>query len=285
MPSVQIVYEIHVAVLDIEIQDRRRRGYRTASGRLRPFLTLVIFPQIGLVMASCLSADCPDWRTIAALLYTAITRADGQLQGGIPDEISVHKSAEVFVSHLQDFCSNLGVTLRLSTSEHPTQKEGERLIGRLMRMTDERLLAYMGVQPAWNRSESPTPTLQDLEDVFKQSLTDYHSSSNSETGQSPPTFWQKHCFPRRAVPHRLAVLLSRGVGRTIVSAGIRYGQQCYWDDQLAYFQPGTRVLIYPTPSLSIPRSVEVYHQNRWVCTAEHRGGECLGGGHAEIYPS
>lgn len=285
MPSVRVVYEIHVAVLDIEILDRRRREYRTASGRLRPFLTLVIFPQAGLLMASCLSADRPDWRMIASLFYAAMTQADSQPQGGIPDEVRVHGSAEAFVSHLQELCSNLGVTLRLSTDEYHSQGEGERLIGRLMRMTDERLPAYMGVQPAGNRSGSPTPTLQDLEDVLKQSLTDHHSSTNSETGQSPLTYWQTHCFPRQADTHRLAVLLSEGVGRTIASAGIRYSQQWYWDDKLGYLQPGTRVLIYPTPSLSIPKSVEVYHQNRWVCTAEQSRGERRGGGHAEIYPS
>lgn len=219
MSSVQIVYEIHMAVFDIEVQDRRRRTYRTASGRLRPFLTLVIFPQAGLVMASCLSMDRPDWGMIAALLYAAMSQADDQSPGGIPDEVRVDECAETFVTQLQELCRNLRVILHLSTAEYSVRGEGERLIGRLNRVMVDRLLAYMGMQPSWNRSDPPTPTLQDLEDVLEQSLTDYHSSTNSETGQSPLTFWQTHCSPRWVVPHRLAMLLSKGVDRTLCVQG------------------------------------------------------------------
>ncbi len=49
--NVTTTSEIYTLVFDIELQDRRRRGYRTASGRLRPFLTFVFAPIASLMVA------------------------------------------------------------------------------------------------------------------------------------------------------------------------------------------------------------------------------------------
>jgi hypothetical protein len=81
---------------------------------------------------------------LAALLYAAMTQPADQPQGGKPDEVRAHESAAARVPHLQDLCSDLGVALRLSTNKYHAQGE-EQFLVRLIRMTDDRLPAYMGV--------------------------------------------------------------------------------------------------------------------------------------------
>jgi hypothetical protein len=70
MPPVKIICESHSIVLDIELVDTRRRGYRTARGRLRPCFTFVFAPAASLALAFSLSADRLERQTIAALLYS-----------------------------------------------------------------------------------------------------------------------------------------------------------------------------------------------------------------------
>src|SRR6266705_726178 len=94
--TVRIIYEMHSAMIDIELRDTRRRGYRTANGRIRPYFTFVFFPKASLVMASSLSADEPDQQMLAALLFAAMSKSSGQLYGGIPDEIWLNESIAMF---------------------------------------------------------------------------------------------------------------------------------------------------------------------------------------------
>lgn len=95
MSGSQVVLEIHSLVVDGEIIDRRHCKYRTASGRIRPYFTFCLAPKACLVMSLTLSADRPDQRSLAALLYAAILQSQEKPYGGIPDEIWLYSQIPV----------------------------------------------------------------------------------------------------------------------------------------------------------------------------------------------
>lgn len=96
-------------------------------------------------------------------------------------------------------------------------------------------------------------------------LPKYHRSVKSRTGQSPLAFWQTYCFLIPVDPHRLAKPLGEGIRRAVLGSGIPYYGRCYWHNELAALLAGTEILIYPTPSLSFPESVEVFMRDSWIC--------------------
>src|SRR5260370_8004765 len=94
----QIAYQIHSALLDIEVVDTRRALYRTVGGRLRPFFTFVFAPEAGLILAHTLSTDPPTPQTITALLYKATTLPADQTSGPIPHALSLDHTTSPFPS-------------------------------------------------------------------------------------------------------------------------------------------------------------------------------------------
>lgn len=264
---VQIIYELHVARIDIELRDTRRHGYRTATGKLRPYFTFVFFPKASLVMASSLSSDEPDYRLLAALLFAAMSKSSGQPYGCIPDEIWLNESIAMFAPRLRRLHDNLGITIRSNKEGQLHTGEAERFLKTLKQQVWEALPIYMGKQGTMQSKVIEYLTLHELEDIFRDCLIDYHQCINSETGLSPLAFWETQCFPRSVDPHQLANLLGEGIHRRITHRGIYYQHRLYWQEDLATLTPGTEVLIYPTPSLSRPMTIEVFHQGQWVCSA------------------
>src|SRR5437899_6545578 len=125
----------------------------------------------------------------------------------------------------------------------------------------------MGKQGTMQSNVIEYLTLHELEDIFGDCLIDYPQRVNSETGLYPLAFWETHCFPRSVDLHQLANLLGEGIQRHITHRGIFYQHRRYWQEDLANLTPGTEWLIYPTPSLSRPMSIEVFHQGQWICSA------------------
>jgi hypothetical protein len=220
--TVQIVYEMHTTEFDIELRDTRRRGYRTANGRMRPYFSFVFSLKASLVVAFSLSAIQPHQRTLTALLYAAMTESADRPYGGLPDEIWLYESTASFAPRLQHLRDNLGITIRsITKGEHPTG-EAERFLEMLKQQIWETLPANVGVQGIKQEDVREYLTLHELEDVLKKCLIDYHQRTNSETGQFPLTFWQTHCSPCPADPLRLASLLGGGINSTINRRGIYY---------------------------------------------------------------
>lgn len=231
----QNVYELRTLLLDIELKDVRQRSYRAASGKLRPYLTIVFAPVGSFVAAYSLSPEPPNQRSISALLFRAMTQTEAHPFGGIPKEI------------------------RFDGSAAPSKGGGEQFLEMLQARLREALSDHRG--PI---AEAANPTLDELEHILKDCLAEYHRSATSEWKQSRLA---AHRFPGASDPRRLATLLGEGVRRAVTSTGILYHTRRYWHDELASLPPGTEVIIYPTPSLTIPKSVEVFHQGTWVCTA------------------
>ncbi len=270
MSGSYVVYEIHTLVVDVEIIDRSHFKYRTASGRIRPYLTFCLAPKAYLVMSFTLSADRPDQRSLAALLYAAIMQSQEKPYGGIPDEIWLYSQIPVGPP-LQEALDTLGITLQTLSGELPLSGEVERFIATLKRDVWESILEYMGFRESQPEEVSRSLTLRQMEDALSHYLTQYHQRVNNKTRVSPLTFWQTHCVTERADPHQLTELLGESIPRIVTHKGIQYRARRYWHDDLAELAPGTEVLICPTPSLSTPRTIEVFFQGKWKCSASVRG--------------
>jgi hypothetical protein len=265
--TVQIVYEMHSIEFDFELTDTRQRGKRTASGRLRPYLTFVFFPKASLVMASRLSAEEPDQQMLAALLFTAMSKSSDQSFGGIPDEIWINESIAMFAPRLRRLRDNLGIIIRSKEEGQLHTGEAERFLETLKQQVWEALPIYVGKQGTMQSNVIEYLTLQELEDIVRECLIDYHQRINSETGLSPLAFWERHCFPRLFDQHQLENLLGEGIHRHITHRGIYYQHQLYWHADLATLTPGTEVYIYPSTSLASPVTIEVFHREQWICSA------------------
>jgi hypothetical protein len=264
---VKIIYELHIAMIDIDLKDTRRHGYRTATGILRPYFTFVFFPKASLVMASSLSAEEPDQQMLAALLFAAMSKSSDQPYGGILDEIWLNEGTPMFATRLQCLHDNLGITIRSNIIGQHHTGEAERMLETLKQQVWEALPIYMGNQGIMQGSAIEYLTLHELDDIIRDCLIGYHQRVNDKTGLSPLTFWETQCFPCSVNPHRLASLLGEGIHRTITHRGIYYQHRLYWHEDLATLPPGTEVHVYPSPSLSRPMSIEVFHQGQWICSA------------------
>jgi hypothetical protein len=262
----QIIYELHSVRIDIELRDTRRREYRTSTGRIRPYFTFLFFPSASLVMASTLSADEPNQQMLAALLFAAMSKSSHQSYGGIPDEIWLNESTAMIAARLQRLHDNLGITIRSNRIGQHHSGEAERFLETLMQQVWEALPIYMGKQGIMQSNVTEYLTLHELEDILRDCLIGSHQSVNDKTGFSPLTFWESHCFPRPIDPHRLARLLGEGIHRKITHRGIYYQHRLYWHEDLATLPLGTEVHVYPTPSLDIPMTIEVFHQGQWICS-------------------
>ncbi len=266
----QVVYEIHTLVVDGEIIDRRHCKYRTASGRIRPYLTFCFAPKANLVMSFTLSADRPDQRSLAALLYAAILQSEEKPFGGIPDEIRLYSQIPVGLP-LQKALDTLGITLRTLSDELSPSGEVERFIATLKRDVWEAIFDYTGLQGSQPEEVSKSLTLHEMEDALRSYLAHHHQKVNSESGKSPLSLWQTHCVSERADQRRLTELLGERIPRIVTHNGIHYRARRYWHDDLAELAPGTEVLICPTPTLSTPRTIEVFFQGMWKCSASILG--------------
>lgn len=265
--SMKIIYEIHVACMDIALKDTRRRGYRAETGAIRPYFTFVLCPIANIVMASCLSPDEPDWQTLAALLFAVLTASSDRPYGGKPDEIWLDESTTEFAPRLQCLHDNLEIAIKSNKTELHFRGEADRFLETLKQQICEALPTYIGEWGTMQGNGTEPLTLDELEDVMKDCLISYHQRINSETGLSPLLFWQSHCFPSPVDPHLLASLLGEGISRSITPQGIYYQHRLYWHQDLAALAPGTKVYIYPTPFLSRPMTIEVCHQGQWICSA------------------
>ena len=266
----QVVYEIHTLMVDGEIIARRHFKYRTASRRIRPYLTFCLAPKAYLVMSFILSADQPDQRTLAALLYAAILQSQEKPYGGIPDEIWLYSQIPVGPP-LQEALKTLGITFRALSDELPLSGEVECFIATLKREVWETIFDYTGLQGSQPEEITGSLTLREMEDALRHYLAQYHQRVNSRTGISPLTYWQTHCVTERANQHRLTELLGDRIPRIVTLKGIHYQARRYWHDDLSELAPRTEVLICPTPSISTPRTIEIFFQGKWKCSASVRG--------------
>jgi len=168
-------------------------------------------------MASSLSAEEPDQRTLAALFFAALSKSSDRPYGGKPDEIWLNESTAMFAPRMRRLQDNLGITIKsIKIGQHHTG-EAERLLESLKQQVWEALPIYIGKQETMQSDVIEYLTMHELEEKIRDCLIGYHQRINSETGLSPLAFWETHCFPHSVAvdPHQLANLLGEGIHRTI----------------------------------------------------------------------
>ncbi len=257
----QIAYQIHSALLDIEVVDTRRALYRTVGGRLRPFFTFVFAPEAGLILAHTLSTDPPTRQTITALLYKAMTQPADQTSGAIPGAIWLDENTSSFASSLQRLSVKLSIPIRCFPTDLHLTGKAERFLASLNKHIWSALPGYVGDGQG---DRTKYLTLEDVEDILEDYLKVYHQSPNSQTGESPLICWQHNCSPASADPRKLAKLLAEDTLRPLTNRGIRYKGLWYWHDELETLSLGSKVHIFATPSLSLTKGIEVYIRDTWI---------------------
>jgi hypothetical protein len=109
-------------------------------------------------------------------------------------------------------------------------------------------------------------TLSELVNKFWEFIDKYHNEVHSVTKMTPLAFWAENCHARPVNPRRLDILLKERARRKVIKKGIKYRGRIYWHTALGEVV-GESVLIRSGPSYAAPDEIEVFHDDRWICTA------------------
>jgi transposase InsO family protein len=268
----RIVWQVdHKAPLHVLVRDLRAPSHRTASGEVRPFLTLVVDSASRLVMTGLFSYDAPTRFTVAAAIRDAILTNERKPFGGVPDEIWIDNGKDLIARHVYQLAEGLGVKM-VPGPPHEPQVRG--IVERLHETLDTRLWStlpgYVGPNSVRRNPKAKAElTVAQLDEHFQAFVERYHREVHSETGQSPLTFWQEHATPLpvdEPLLRLLDVLLREPAQRRVLKAGIKYAGQRYWHPELAVLV-GDYVLIRAAPHYTAPDEIEVFFEGQWRCTA------------------
>jgi transposase InsO family protein len=133
-----IIYQIDFTKVDVLVRDIRRRGYRTRSKEIRPYLITCIECSSRLILGWLLTYDVPDSNDIAAVIREALVVTDEKPYGGIPHAIWVDQGSQLVSHHVQRIARDLNFTLKDGKPNHPEDRgdpqergEEERFFGTL----------------------------------------------------------------------------------------------------------------------------------------------------------
>lgn len=258
----------HKDPVPVLVRDLRAASHRTASGEVRPYLTLVIDSAARLVLAGLFSYDPPDRFMVAAAIREALRITEQKPYGGVPDEIWVDNGKDLVARHVQELTRGLGITLFAGPPYQP-QLRGivERFHGTLATGLWATLPGYVGPNVVVrNPTAQAELTLTELDQRFRTFLTQYHQEVHSATGQTPLAFWQAHATPLPVDERLLDLLLKESATRRVLKEGIKYAGEVYWHAELAVLV-GADVLVRAAPSYRAPDELEVFYAGQWRCTA------------------
>jgi putative transposase len=264
-----VVYEIDHTPVDVLVRDLRSEKYRTKSGLVRPWLTLVIEAQSRVVLAAVFSYDHPDRFTVAEAIRRALIITDTHPYGGIPGEIWIDRGEDLTSKHVRVICMALRITLHITyCPEH--KPHVERFFGTLNTELWSEQLGYTGSSVA---ERNPTAerdaslTIAILEAKFWEFInTKYHVRAHSALGVSPLVFWDENCFTEAPDVRQLDVLMMEPEQRKITKGRISLDGRLYFHPELATLV-GEHVLVRRPTHYGPPDSIEVFHSGTWICTA------------------
>jgi putative transposase len=272
-----IVYQIDHTPVDVLVIDTRSAKYRSKSGEVRPWITLVLASNSRLVLDAQFGFLSPDRFTVAAAIRNALVTSETKPYGGRPDEIWVDKGRELVSNHVQQLASELDIILRYPGDDdeedktfphHPERRSRvERFFGTLNTRLWCEQPGYVGSNTVErNPTAKAELTLAQLIARFWEFIDKYHHEVHSSTGQTPLDYWAENCFAEPVSNERLAVLLKEAYTRTVGKPGIQYDNREYWHAKLGGLM-GQKVTIRVAPSYVPPDEIEVFHNKEWICTA------------------
>ncbi len=265
----QMVLEIDHTLVDVLAIDRRPKKYQKKSGEVRPWLTLVIERRSRLIMAAIFSYDRPDQYTVAAAIREAILIYPGKPYGGVPDIILVDNGKELLSHHIQHITQELHIILRPCIRHQPQQKgKVERTFGTLNTRLWSSLDGYVDSDDTKrNPHVKAKYTIAELEAKLCEYIQKYHHEVHSQLNMCTPLqYWVENCYAEPIDVRRLDALLTKAEGREVSKLGVQYRKRLYWNRELGTVI-GKHVLTRATPSYAAPDEIEVYYEDRWVCTA------------------
>lgn len=264
-----VVYEIDHTPVDVLVRDLRSEKYRTKSGLVRPWLTLVIEAQSRVVLAAVFSYDQPDRFTVAEAIRRALIITDSHPYGGIPGEIWIDRGEDLTSKHIRVICMALRIKLHITyCPEH--KPHVERFFGTLNTELWSEEPGYVDSSVA---KRNPTAerdvshTIATLEAKFWEFInTKYHIRAHSALGVSPLVFWDENCFTEAPDVRQLDVLMMEPEQRKVTKGRISLDGRLYFHPELATIV-GEHVLVRRPTHYGPPDAIEVFQSGAWVCTA------------------
>ena len=260
-----LVYQIDHTQTDVLVFDKRQKRARNKSGVVRLWLTTCMEMNSRTIVAWHFSYDKPNRHTVASVIRQAILNRPG----GIPDEIWVDNGKDLISNHVKMLCRELGINLHICTPGQPQHRgRDERFFGTLNTRLWKKERGYVGS----NVTERPPDakadsTPEELIKRFEEFLHEYHHEPHSSLGMSPDEYWQKNCFAEPIDDERkLDLLMLEAHSRTVSKKGIHYASRIYWHSEIACLV-GEQVLIRADTRFGSPDEIEVFHGEKWVCTA------------------
>lgn len=223
----RIVWQIdHQAPLDVLVRDLRAPSHCTASGEVRPFLTMVVDSASRLVMASLFSYDEPNRFTVAAAIRESILVSEHKPYGGVPDAIWTDNGKDLIAQHVYQLAEGLGIKL-VPGPPHEPQIRG--IVERLHETLDTRLWStlpgYVGSNVVERNPRAKAElAISQLDEHLRAFVDRYHHEVHSETGQTPLEFWEQHATPLQVdapLTRLLDILLKEPSTRRVHKDGIK----------------------------------------------------------------
>ena len=180
--------------------------------------------------------------------------------------------------HMQQIANDLHFDLHACEPNDPHDRgnpQEKGIVERFFRTLNTRLWATLaGYTHSTTSKRHPKAhaelTITQLAEKFWEFINnEYHCETHSETHETPLEFWAKHCHAAGHVsPRELDILLQAVEYRVLIKAGIKYAGRIYWHEDLYEDIPvGDQVMIRAQPRYMKPDEIQVFYENRWICSA------------------
>jgi putative transposase len=259
-----VIYQIDHCRIDLLVIDMRQARDRKNSGEIRCWLTVVMDSLSRYVIAFKLSYEEPNRHTVASAIRLALI----SMPGGVPKEIWVDHGKDFESNHVYQLTKEMDIALHFCPPHQP-QIKGiiERFFGTLNTRLWSSMRGYVSSNTTLrNPTAKASLTISQIEQKLTEFLEMYHQEVHSETKMSPAEYWATHCLAMPADERRLDVLLLEPTRRKVIKQGIKFDNRVYWHADLAQIV-GEEVSIRADTRYETPDEIEVYFQNRWLCTA------------------
>lgn len=259
------VYQIDHTPIDVLVVDKRNKNTRTASGEIRPHLTLVMDSRSRCVIAFHLGYDRPDQNVVKAVIRKSVLANPG----GIPNQIWIDNGKDLVAREVQILAQELDIELNILAPQQPQHKG---IVERFFGILNTRLWATLEGYVNSNTSlRNPTAVaklvIQEIYRLLAEFIEKYNNEVHTSIGMTPIEFWRQNCF---AMPvsdiHMLDAWMLSSEQRRIGKEGIRFDNRTYIHEELG-MHVGKTALIRADTVFGAPDQIEVYVEGRHVCSA------------------
>lgn len=257
-----VVYQIDNNYIDLLVKDLRDDSVAKKGKQVRLWKTTCVCARSGRVLAAEFGYDQADQYRIGAVIRQAL------LVGGIPDEIWTDFGAELISDYVQQICRELKIDL-VPTKRPELKGVVERSYRSYNTLFWRRKKGYINSNTALRNPNAKAEfTPYEIIDQYWEFTDLYNNKINKKTGRSRLQHCTEECFTDPVDPRLLDILLLKPIPRKVQKNGISYLDHPYNNEILSEYV-SQRVTIRVPPGYEIPRSVEVFRDGKWLCTA-HR---------------